>query len=99
MAGREVLILDRADGIGTETSSRNSEVIHAGIYYPPGSLKARLCLEGRDRLYEFCEQQGVDHRRCGKLIVATSEDQIEELTRIREAARINGVWLDWMDPG
>jgi L-2-hydroxyglutarate oxidase LhgO len=97
--GREVIVLEAADAIGTGVSSRNSEVIHAGIYYPAGSLKARLCLEGRDRLYEFCEQHGVDHRRCGKLIVATTEDQIEELTRIHAAARINGVWLDWMDPG
>src|SRR6201999_1487188 len=75
MRGRETLILESEACIGTQTSSRNSEVIHAGIYYPPGSLKARLCVAGRDLLYHFCEQNGVPHRRCGKLIVATSEEQ------------------------
>jgi L-2-hydroxyglutarate oxidase LhgO len=93
-AGRETLILEAADAFGTETSSRNSEVIHAGIYYPRGSLKARLCVAGRDRLYEYCETHGVPHRRCGKLIVATSEAQLGELAKIRAAAAGNGVELE-----
>ena len=71
-SGREVIVLEGADAIGTGTSSRNSEVIHAGIYYPAGSLKARLCVKGKEQLYAFCAEKGVDVRRCGKLIVATS---------------------------
>ncbi|HEX5389884.1 MAG TPA: FAD-dependent oxidoreductase, partial [Burkholderiaceae bacterium] len=70
-AGREVLVLERETAIGTGVSSRNSEVIHAGLYYEPGSLKARLCVRGKELLYAFCESHGVDHRRCGKLVVAT----------------------------
>src|SRR6184192_66548 len=73
-AGREVVILEAENAIGTHTSSRNSEVIHAGIYYPKGSLKARSCVEGRHLLYEYCASHGVPHRRCGKLIVATTEN-------------------------
>src|SRR6202521_2365656 len=72
LAGREVIILEAAEGIGTETSSRNSEVIHAGIYYPANSLMARFCVEGRRRLYPYCNKKGVPHRNCGKLIVATN---------------------------
>jgi L-2-hydroxyglutarate oxidase LhgO len=90
-AGREVVILEAEDAIGTHTSSRNSEVIHAGIYYPKGSLKARACVEGRQRLYEYCETHGVPHRRCGKLIVATNENQVPELKHIQEKAHENGV--------
>src|SRR5690242_15041674 len=75
MRGHETLILETCAQFGTGTSARNSEVIHAGIYYPPGSLKARMCVSGRDMLYRFCEQYGVAHRRCGKLIVATSDEQ------------------------
>src|SRR6476646_193810 len=90
-AGREVLILEGADAFGTGTSSRNSEVIHAGIYYPHNSLKARFCVAGRDQLYAFCQDYGVSHRRCGKLIVATSMAQLPELEKIRAAARANGV--------
>jgi L-2-hydroxyglutarate oxidase LhgO len=92
--GREVLILEAADSFGTGTSSRNSEVIHAGIYYPRGSLKAKFCVAGRERLYEFCEEYGVTHRRCGKLIVATSEAQLSDLAKIQAAARGNGVELE-----
>src|SRR5580692_1601205 len=75
LSGREVLVLEAEAAIGTHTSSRNSEVIHAGIYYPQGSLKARLCVEGSQMLYAFCAEHGVEHRRCGKLIVATHADQ------------------------
>ena len=91
--GRETLILEAHAQFGTQTSSRNSEVVHAGIYYPRGSLKARLCVAGRDRLYAFCSSHGVGHQRCGKLIVATSEAQLADLERIRGAALANGVDL------
>jgi len=91
LAGREVVILEAEEAIGTHTSSRNSEVIHAGIYYPKGSLKARACIEGRRRLYAYCEEHGVPHRRCGKLIVATSDSQKEELLAILRKAHANGV--------
>jgi len=88
---REVIVLEAANAIGTGTSSRNSEVIHAGVYYPPGSLKARLCVRGRTQLYDYCAQRGIDHRRCGKLIVATAKTQLDQLAQIRERARRNGV--------
>ena len=91
LAGREVVILEAEDAIGTHTSSRNSEVIHAGIYYPAGSLKARSCVAGRRRLYEYCAARGVPHRRCGKLIVAADEAQRGELERIRSRAHASGV--------
>src|SRR5204862_3718245 len=91
LAGREVVILDAEDAIGTHTSSRNSEVIHAGIYYPKGSLKARACVEGKHLLYDYCASHGVPHRRCGKLIVATNQAQLEELNTIRAKAHANGV--------
>ena len=91
LAGREVVILEAEDAIGTHTSSRNSEVIHAGIYYPKGSLKARACVEGKRRLHEYCESHGVPYRRCGKLIVATDEKQVAELEGIRAKAHANGV--------
>lgn len=90
LAGREVVILEAEDAIGTHTSSRNSEVIHAGIYYPEGSLKAQACVEGRRLLYEYCRTHGVPHRRCGKLIVATDRAQISELKKIQEKAHANG---------
>src|SRR5512145_1921767 len=89
--GREVVILEAEDAIGTHTSSRNSEVIHAGIYYPQGSLKARACVAGRERLYAYCAERGVPHKRCGKLIVATDRAQLEELEGIRRKAHANGV--------
>lgn len=90
-AGREVLVLEAAGAIGTETSSRNSEVIHAGIYYPKGGLKARLCVEGRRRLYDFCRERGVTARNCGKLIVATTPGEVDQLAGIKARAEANGV--------
>lgn len=91
LAGREVVVLEAAEAIGTETSSRNSEVIHAGIYYPPGSLKARLCVAGKGALYAYCAERGVPHRRCGKLLVATAEGQLSKLEAIKAQADANGV--------
>ncbi len=91
VAGREVIVLEAADAIGTGTSSRNSEVIHAGIYYARGSLKARLCVQGKALLYDYCESRGIGHRRCGKLIVATSEAQVAQLAGIIAKAAANGV--------
>lgn len=91
MSGREVVILEAEDAIGTHTSSRNSEVIHAGIYYPKGSLKARFCVEGRKALYAYCAERGIPHARPGKLIVATAEEEIATLGKLRAAAEANGV--------
>ncbi len=91
LSGREVWVLEAADGIGTGTSSRNSEVIHAGIYYPTGSLKARFCVEGKMMLYEYCGERGVPHSRLGKLIVAADEREVSVLTGIRAKAAENGV--------
>jgi len=91
LAGREVIVLEAADGIGTETSSRNSEVIHAGIYYPKGSLMAQTCVEGRRLLYSYCAAHGVPHRNCGKLIVATDEAESALLPSIKGRAAANGV--------
>jgi L-2-hydroxyglutarate oxidase LhgO len=90
-AGREVVVLEAAEGIGTITSSRNSEVIHAGIYYPAGSLMARMCVSGKRMLYEYCQEHGVPHRNCGKLIVATTAKETEKLQSIRAHAEANGV--------
>jgi L-2-hydroxyglutarate oxidase LhgO len=92
--GHETLILEAAGRFGEGASSRNSEVIHAGIYYRTGSLKARLCVTGRDRLYEYCRTRGVQHRRCGKLIVATDAAQAAGLHEIAATARANGVELE-----
>jgi L-2-hydroxyglutarate oxidase LhgO len=91
LAGREVIVLEAAPAIGSETSSRNSEVIHAGIYYATGSLKARLCVAGRMLLYRYCAERGIAHRRCGKLIVATSEDDVAALRRLLAQGRANRV--------
>ena len=91
LAGREVIVLESADAIGTGSSSRNSEVIHAGIYYPAGSLKARLCVAGRDALYAYCESRGIAHRRTGKLIVALADDDPAALAGLAANARGNGV--------
>jgi len=91
LIGREVIVLEEAGAIGTETSSRNSEVIHAGIYYAPGSAKAALCVQGKALLYRYCEERGVEHRRCGKLIVATTAAQVATLHKIIAQAAANGV--------
>jgi L-2-hydroxyglutarate oxidase LhgO len=91
LAGIEVMVLEREYGIGFETSSRNSEVIHAGIYYPKGSLKARSCVAGRRRLYEYCAEKGVPHRRLGKLIVACEAGELALLDGIKARAAANGV--------
>jgi L-2-hydroxyglutarate oxidase LhgO len=90
-SGRETIVLEAAEGIGTETSSRNSEVIHAGIYYPANSLMARFCVAGRRKLYAYCAEKGVPHRNCGKLIVATSEQEDRMLAGIKQRAETNGV--------
>ena len=90
-SGRSVIAIEAAATIGSETSSRNSEVIHAGIYYPVGSLKARLCVEGRRALYDFCESHGVAHRRCGKLIVATDADEQSAIELLKMKGEANGV--------
>lgn len=90
LAGREVVVVERHAAIGMETSSRNSEVIHAGLYYPAGSLKARLCLQSRDALYSYCNDHGVPYQRCGKLVVATSEAQLPKLSAIHAQAHANG---------
>src|SRR5580692_1518831 len=90
-AGREVIILEATEGIGTVTSSRNSEVIHAGIYYPAGSLMARMCVSGKRALYRYCGDHGVPHRNCGKLIVATTPKETAKLQSIRAHAEANGV--------
>ena len=91
LAGQETMVLEQHALIGSETSSRNSEVIHAGIYYPPGSLRASLCVRGKELLYAFCAENNVAHARCGKLLVATSESQLPKLAAIRETAARNGV--------
>jgi len=91
LAGREVIVLEAAEGIGTETSSRNSEVIHAGIYYPAGSLMARSCVAGRRALYAYCRERGVPFSNCGKLIVATSAEEDGRLAGIKARAEANGV--------
>ncbi len=89
--GRDVIVLEAASAIGTGISSRNSEVIHAGIYYPSGSLKARLCVQGKAALYAYCQERGMGHRRCGKLIVATSPSEQAQLALIAQRAAANGV--------
>ncbi len=91
LAGREVIVLEAAEGIGTVTSSRNSEVIHAGIYYPAGSWMARMCVSGKQALYAYCRDHGIPHRNCGKLIVATTPKETEKLQSIRAHAEANGV--------
>lgn len=93
-AGREVVVLEANESFGMETSARNSEVIHAGIYYPQGSLMARLCVEGRKRLYDYAASRGVAHRKCGKLLVATTREEVAMLEGIRARAAANGAPLE-----
>ncbi len=97
-SGREVIVIERERHIGMHTSSRNSEVIHAGIHYAPGSLKARLCVAGREALYRYCALHGIGHRRCGKLTVAATHGDVAHLEQIEANARANGVLdLQWLD--
>jgi L-2-hydroxyglutarate oxidase LhgO len=91
LAGHETLVLESQPRIGSGISSRNSEVIHAGIYYPTGSLKARLCVRGKELLYAYCDAAGVPYRRCGKLLVATSPDQVPQIRSTQMRAQANGV--------
>jgi L-2-hydroxyglutarate oxidase LhgO len=91
LAGHRVLVLERHGRVGTETSARNSEVIHAGLYYPPGSLRAKLCVSGKGLLYRFCAENGVAHLTCGKLLVATEDSEIPKLEAIAANAKANGV--------
>ena len=99
LAGLETLVIEAADAIGTGTSSRNSEVIHAGLYYPTGSIKATACLAGKDLLYRYCASRGVKAVACGKLMVATSNDQLPKLQAIWDQDHVNGVTgLSWMTP-
>ena len=97
LQGREVMVLEAANAIGTGISARNSEVIHSGMYYPTGSLKASLCVQGRAQLVAYCQERGIGHRLCGKLIVATEPSQIPKLKAIQDQALANGVadarWL------
>ncbi len=95
-SGREVVVLERENAFGTGTSSRNSEVIHAGIYYEPGTLKASLCVEGRHELLEFCRGHGVGHRITGKLIVAPTDAERPGLEKVERRARAAGVELRWI---
>ncbi len=97
MSGRAVIIVEREDAIGRGISARSSEVIHAGIYYPHGSLKARLCTAGRSLLYDYCIAKNIPHRRCGKIILATTSSQLDALEDIRLAAERNGVPLERLD--
>ncbi len=94
---KSILVLEKNAKYGLETSSRNSEVIHAGIYYPPGSLKAQLCVEGRDELYRLCARYGIAHRQITKLIVATDQSEREKLEEIYQNGRTNGVPLELLD--
>src|SRR5438874_4545501 len=91
IAGHDVVVAEAASGIGTGVSSRNSEVIHAGLYYPTGSRRAYYCPRGRRMLYEFCASHGVPHRKCGKLVVATNASEIRRLEGVLKQAQINGV--------
>src|SRR5690606_9159639 len=98
LAGREVVVLEAEPSIGNHTSSRNSEVIHAGIYYPTGSLRARTCLAGKQALYRYCPEHGVEHRRITKVIVATAEDEVPTLHKYKAQAERNGVLdLQWLN--
>ncbi len=98
LSGREVMVLERERWIGSETSARNSEVIHAGLYYPQGSLKARLCVAGKQALYAYCAARGIPHKRIGKLVVACRDEEVEVLRPLRQRAADNGVSeLEWLE--
>jgi L-2-hydroxyglutarate oxidase LhgO len=95
--GLDTLVLEQESAFGTATSARNSEVIHAGLYYPTGSLRARLCVQGRQQLYAYCESHGIAHRRCGKLVVACSAEEVPQLQAVQALASANGVRdLQWL---
>jgi L-2-hydroxyglutarate oxidase LhgO len=97
-AGRDVVVLEAERSLGAHTSSRNSEVIHAGIYYPSGSLKAELCVEGKRALYRFCEEKSIPHVRLGKLLLAVDAEEVPALERLKQQAEANGVVdLSWLD--
>jgi len=95
-SGRETIVLEAQTAIGQGVSSRNSEVIHAGLYYAPGSLKARLCVQGKAQLYDFCVSHGVAHRNCGKLVVANSDEESASLQAVQARAAANGVPVEWL---
>lgn len=97
LRGRDVIVLEAEDAIGTITSSRNSEVIHAGVYYPTGSLKARLCVRGNRMLYDYCDARAIPYSNCTKLIVACSEEEVPALKALQAKSAENGCRLDWMD--
>lgn len=96
-AGHETIVLESQAAIGQGVSARNSEVIHAGLYYAPGSLKARLCVRGKTLLYALCASHGVEHRNCGKLVVANSDEEAASLKKLQEKAATNGVPVEWLD--
>ncbi|MCM2251697.1 MAG: NAD(P)/FAD-dependent oxidoreductase, partial [Ramlibacter sp.] len=96
-SGRETIVAEAQRAIGQGVSSRNSEVIHAGIYYPPGSLKARLCVRGKQLLYGLCASHGVNHRNCGKLLVATTDAEAAALRGLQARAGANGVPVQWLE--
>lgn len=96
LAGRDVVVLEKETAIGQGVSSRNSEVIHGGLYYPAGSLKARLCVQGKDMLYRYLADRGIDHARCGKWVVATDDTQLAYLHRLEAQAQVNGVPVQWL---
>jgi L-2-hydroxyglutarate oxidase LhgO len=96
-SGRETIVVESQTAIGQGVSSRNSEVIHAGLYYPPGSLKARLCVRGKQLLYELCATHGVNHRNCGKLVVANTEGEVAALRGLQDRAMANAVPVQWLD--
>jgi L-2-hydroxyglutarate oxidase LhgO len=96
-SGLETIVVEAQPAIGQGVSSRNSEVIHAGLYYPPGSLKAKLCVRGKELLYELCASHGVDHRRCGKLVVAMTDTEARAMRELQRRAAANGVPVEWLE--